>query len=190
MATEHGPRDEPPADLPPAGVYFPDEATAGGPVDHETALIAERRVRVMALYRAKRSMRAIAELVGCSLGTVHADVHAVLEAYKLRAGQQAAWHVADLLQLLSHREAQVEADLERSKGEFVESSTSRRRTAGGPLDQATVKRRQKYGDPRLHALLQGYWDRRAKLLGAFRDSDFRGAPPTKLVAGVDPLDDV
>lgn len=185
MATEHGPDTGGPD---PIEFFFP-EADPGGTVDHETVLITERRVRVMRLYRQRQGMRAIAAAVGCSLGTVHADIHAVLDGYKRQAVRDAGWHLADMLERLNHIEGEIAADLERSRGEFVETSATRRPAAGGGTqDQHAVKKRSKYGDPRLLALLAGCWDRRARLLGLLKDQDRQAAAPVKLVAGVDPQD--
>jgi hypothetical protein len=160
-------------------------------LDGETAMIAERRSYIMTLYRRRMSMRAIAELAKCSLGTVHRDIHVVLEGYKRIAARAAKDHIADMLQRLAHREAQIEEDLDRSRGEFQETSTSRRSTANGTQDQAVVKKRTKYGDPRLHALLQGYWDRRCKLLALLNPADFGKGdlPPVKIISGgIDPAE--
>lgn len=195
MASETDPpADAEPPTLSPLSFFFPevteDEARY---LDGETAAIMHRRTRVMAMYRRGRSMTAIRDELKCSLGTVHRDIHTVLEGYRRIAARSAQEHVADQLQRLASREADIEAEWEKSKGEQVETTTGRRGTSGGSYDQAAVKKRQRYGDPRLAALLLGCWDRRCKLLGLLRPEDFRGkdgTPPVKLVAGLDPVEQV
>jgi hypothetical protein len=160
-------------------------------IDGETALIMERRSRVMNLYRLGKPMRTIAETLKSSLTTVHRDIHTVLDGYKRIAARSAKDHIADMLQRLAHREAQIEEDLERSRGEFQETSTSRRNVGNSTQDQAVVKKRSKYGDPKLHALLLGCWDRRCKLLALLMPSEHGqgGLPPVKIIAGgIDPAE--
>ena len=195
METENDPAFVPPADpaptaLTPLSFFFPtitdDEARS---IDGESVRIMERRARVMDLYRRGRSMDVIRKELGCSLGTVHADLHAVLDGYRKIAARSAQEHIAAAIQLLVHREAQIEADLDRSRGSFQERITSRRDGGTGQTGSATIKTRTKYGDPRLHALLQGYWDRRCKLFGLWKLDDVRNQlPPCKVVAGVDPVE--
>lgn len=179
------------AGVTPLSVFFPnitDEEARF--LDGETMLIAERRARCMTLYRAGMGMEAIRRELKCSIGTVHNDLHTVLENYKRLALKDAAWHTADMLSRLAHREHEVEIDLERSRGEQVETSTSKRSSGSGDFGQAAVKKRTKFGDARLHSLLQGYWDRRAKLMGLLRTEDFKkeSEPQVKLVAGIDPAE--
>jgi hypothetical protein len=183
------PADPQPVTITPLSFFFPtitdDEAQK---IDGESVRIMERRTRVMDLYRRGRSMDTIRKELGCSLGTVHADLHAVLDGYRKIAARSAQEHIAAMIQLLVHREAQIEADLDRSRGSSQERITSRRDGGTGQTGSATIKTRTKYGDPRLHALLQGYWDRRCKLFGLLKLDDARNqTPPTvKLVAGIDP----
>jgi hypothetical protein len=168
--------------------YFPEITVEEGKrIDNETLLIAERRLAVIRLYRRGRTMRQIATEVKCSPGTVHADVHALLENVKRQASRDAREHLADQLQRLSDREYQIELDLERSRGEQIETSGGRRVLASGPVDTTSVKKRTKYGDPRLHALLLKCWENRCRLLGLFSDQDFDvGQVPVKVVSGVNP----
>lgn len=171
MAAENGPADDAadePAEPapPPLSLFFPEIAPGEArTLDGETAKIAERRARVMHGYRRGLGMGTIAQQVGCSLGTVHHDLHAVLEGYRRIAARSAAEHLADALQRLNHRELDIQGEWEKSKGESVEAHTSRRTVGQSQTDHATVKKRQRYGDPRLAALLMGCWDRRCKLLG-------------------------
>jgi hypothetical protein len=197
MNTENDHPIEPPADPQPATItplsfFFPtiteDEAQK---IDGESVRIMERRTRVMDLYRRGRSMDTIRKELGCSLGTVHADLHAVLDGYRKVAARSAQEHIAAMIQLLVHREAQIEADLDRSRGSFQERITSRRDGGTGQTGSATIKTRTKYGDPKLHALLQGYWDRRCKLFGLLKFDDVRNQlPPAKAYAGLNPEDAV
>ncbi len=48
-------------------------------------------------------MRAVAEQVKRSLGTVHNDIHIVLDGYKRVAARSAQDHIADCLQRLNAR---------------------------------------------------------------------------------------
>lgn len=170
--------------------YFPEiTPEEGKTLDAETFRIAERRLSVVRLYRRGLSMRAIAEQVKCSPGTVHADIHAVLEGVKRQADRTARDHLADMLQRLADREMQIETDLERSRGEQVETVGGRRVLVSGNVDTTSVKRRTKYGDPRLHALLLKCWELRAKLLGLLKNADADpGQVPVKLVSGIDPME--
>jgi hypothetical protein len=180
------------AEIPPLSLFFPsiseEEARL---IDGETAKIAERRARVMDLWRRGRSVRFIKDTLGCSVGTVHRDIHQVLEGYRRITLRTVAEKMADELQRLAHREAELEIDLERSRGDFTETTTSRRngKTAG---DSAVVKKRQRFGDPAIHSLLLQCWDRRCRLLGLFKSVDMQGVetPPVKLVAGLDPVEAV
>lgn len=171
VRSDPDPRPEEPdhpggAAQPSAADFFPGVTPAESQtLDRETCRIEERRLRVMALYRSGLGMAAIAERSGCSLATCYRDVQAVLEGYRRIAARSAAEHLADALQRLNHRELDIQGEWEKSKGESVEAHTSRRTANGGQTDHATVKKRQRYGDPRLAALLMGCWDRRCKLLG-------------------------
>lgn len=186
------PVPDPPADaITPLSVFFPEVTEEEArDLDGGTVAIMERRARVMALYRAGKTMNAIRQEVGCSLGTVHHDIHTVLAGYAKVASRTAQEHVANELQRLAHREAQVEVDLDRSRG--VATETYSEQTSGGKGGgKARVRKRERYGDPRLHQLLQGWWDRRCRLLGLLRPEDFRkpdALPPVKLVAGLDPAE--
>jgi hypothetical protein len=48
-----------------------DELGPNERLDHESAIIAERRMKAARLYAAKKPMRAIAAELRCLLGTVH-----------------------------------------------------------------------------------------------------------------------
>lgn len=193
MATE----SDPPAPdggpvLPPLSLFFPEVTDEEARlIDGETVKIMERRARVMALYRRGKSMAAIAGELRCSAGTVHHDIHTVLDGYRRLAARETAAHVADALQRIAAREADIEAEWEKSKGETVETHTSKREGKLGGGSAASVKKKARYGDPRLAALLIQCWDRRCKLLGLLKPEDLKGRdalPPVKLVAGFDPAE--
>lgn len=176
--------------LPPLSLFFPEVTDEEAKcLDGETVRIAERRARVMALYRRGLSMETIRKEVGCSIGTVHHDIHTVLEGYRRLAGRETAQLVADALQRLTARETDIEREWEKSKGELTETATSKR-DGRAPQASASVKKKQRYGDPRLSAQLLQCWDRRCRLLRLLNDDDLKGdgLPPVKLVAGLDPAE--
>jgi hypothetical protein len=59
----------------------------------------------------------------------------VLAGYKRITARMAQEHIADMLQNLTHREAEIEADLERSRDESKETSTSRRSAGSGEAEE-------------------------------------------------------
>lgn len=161
-------------------------------LDGETVLICGRRSRCVSLYRAQWSMAEIAKELKCSLGTVHRDLHAVMEGYRRIAMREMGEHLADALQMCVHRERQVEEDLERSRQTQVEVSSSQRSKGKGKDKdsdwQEAVKKRQKYGDPKLHALLHTWHVHRCKLLGLLKIEDEAGALRQALAAMTDKLE--
>ena len=170
--------------------YFPEITPAEGrTLDAETFRIAERRLAVTRLYRRGLSMAAIAREVKCSPGTVHSDIHAVLDGVKRQAARTARDHLADALQRLTDRECELERDLERSRGELVETVGGRRVLQSGSVDSTSVKKKTRYGDPKLHALLVKCWESRCRLLGLLADAkDLPATVPVKLVSGIDPAE--
>jgi hypothetical protein len=183
-----------------AAFYWPEISPEDNELDNETLVISERRARIASQYCARKSMRDISRDERCSLGTVYNDLHAVFEGWKRLAAKSYGDHVADALLRLAHREADIEGEWEKSKGEAVESYTSRRKRARRQLDkekdsdetdEARVKKKQQYGDPRLAAILMQIWDRRCRILGLLKAEDFRSMnalPPVKVVAGLDPAE--
>lgn len=192
MSGDERPSDEEVgATMTPISLFFPTVDAGERRLDAETLAIAERRTRVVELYSRRWSMRAIQQELKCSLGTVHADLHAVLENYKAAAIQAASHHISQALIALTHRETQLELDLERSRGEAVETTTGRRGKTGAEFGQATVRKKgQQSFTAKLHGLLLQVWDRRCRLLGLLKAEDFRtmATAPVKLVAGFDPVD--
>jgi hypothetical protein len=174
--------------LRPLSFFFPEVTSEEArTLDAETLRIMERRVRIMDLYRRRKPMKEIAAEVKCSLGTVHHDIHTVLAGYKRIAARTAQEHIADALQRLADREADIETEWEKSKVERVELFEDER-ASGSTMK---LKTKQGYGDPRLAALLLQCWDRRCKLLGMLTAADLGGKdglPPVKLVAGMDPME--
>lgn len=161
-------------------------------LDNETVIIMERRARVMSLYRSGRTMRDITTEVKVSLRTIHKDIHFVFDGYKRIAARNAAEHIADALQRLTSREIDIEQEWEKSKGEYVETVSGRRAQGQEASDMASVKKRQRYGDPRLATLLLQCWDRRCKLLGLLSGDDLKALastlPPVKMVKGINPAE--
>lgn len=188
---DDSPDDRPPASRVSPADYFPEiTPDEGERIDNETLILAERRLAVVRLYRRGLTMKAIAAEVKCSPSTVHKDIHAVLENVKRLTARTARDHLADALQRLNDREYEIERDLERSRGEQVETVAGRRVLSGGAVDATSVKKRTRYGDPRLHALLLKCWENRCKLLGLLSDVTAADgvAVPVKMVSGVNPAE--
>ena len=194
MGAEHAGSDDEAADIPvtPLSFFFPGVTEEESKtLDPETALICERRMRVMAMYEMEMTMRQIAAELKCSLGTVHNDIHTVLDSWARIAANSAKKHIAKQLMRISFLESQVMIDLLQSRGEHVEVTAGKRGGKGDGDDglNTTVKKKMKYGDPKLHALLRGYCRDRSELLGLLRDMGGATAEPTiKYIVGLDPLD--
>jgi len=178
-------------------LLWPETASAPGEaadhnLDNERFLVAERRAKSARLYQQKKTMRQIAAELKVSLQTVHADIHAVLEGWKLYARQNMAQLIVSEIARLAHREADIEIEWERSKGSYTEDNAQTGSRGQNSFSQASRKTRQRYGDPRLAALLLKCWEMRCKLLGMLKPDDLssRGdtLPPVKLVAGIDPVE--
>ena len=193
------PPSEPPtpADAPddgptPQTLLYPElTADEARSLDPKSFRIMERRSRVMSLYRKGRSMGAIAVEVGCSVGTVSNDIHAVLDGYLRWTLKSVREHVADGLQRLAEEEAQLRAEVEKSQAEAVETFTETTVTDGKPArHRAWVKKRRRPTDHHLFRLLFACWDRRCKLLGLLDAPAAAAAVPVKIVAGFDPVDRV
>lgn len=165
-----------------------------GILDEERLIVAERRAKSARLYQQKKTMRTIAAELKVSLGTVHRDIQAVLQGWRRFARQQVADLIVMELARLAHREADIEIEWEKSKGDLTETATGRRTNQSGSFDTAAVKKRQRCGNPQLAQLLLKCWEMRCKLLGLLRPEDFAAKgnilPPTKFVAGIDPVDAV
>lgn len=193
------------ADAPPAiRILWPEVAPEDQDrLDHESAVMAERKAKVFRLYTRGMSCRAIAEQLAAEssmpskaveprhYSTISRYVKEIFDNYRLISLQDAASHTAAMLARLDQMEVELWAAWDRSKGEFTEQSTGRRQTASGSYDVASVKKKQRLGEPKLMALIQGCWDRRCKLLGLMKAEDFKamnGMPPVKIVAGMAPED--
>jgi hypothetical protein len=159
-------------------------------VDNESAILNERRVKAFRLYTKGRTMRQIAEEIKCSLGTVSNYVNHILASYRLMGLQDAKFHLDREVAKLATVEAELWEAWEKSKGMVIEETTGRRGTSGGDFAQASIKRRQRDGDPRWMKLIQDNVRQRCRLLGIEPDeAKIRdGLPPVKLVAGIDPLE--
>lgn len=187
-----GPAPEP--TFPPLAVRLlwpeaaPDDA---GAVDHETAVMAERRAKTFRVFARGRSMREVAAEVGSSLSTVCRDVHHVLDGYRLVALQDAAALVGRQLAKLGEMQAAAWEGWLRSIGEQVERQAARRGRGEEVAKEARVRRRQRDGDPRFLMLLERYWRCECLLMGLLSRDDLKNKttlPPTKLVAGIDPAE--
>jgi hypothetical protein len=98
-----------------------DELGPNERLDHESAIIAERRMKAARLYAAKKPMRAIAAELRCSLGTVHADIHFVVNHWRKAAIQDVGHVLAiELLRLESIEEQFWQlAELSREQGDLT-----------------------------------------------------------------------
>lgn len=178
-------------------LLWPETAPAPGEsadrnLDDERFTISERRAKAARLYQQKKTMRQIAAELKVSLRTVHTDIHAVLEGWKLYARQHIAELIVMELSRLAHRESDIEIEWERSKGSYTEDNAQTGSRGQNSFSQASRKTRQRYGDPRLAALLLKCWEMRCKLLGMLKPEDISARadslPPVKLVAGIDPVE--
>lgn len=180
-------------------LLWPEAAPAPGEegdtiLDAERLIVAERRAKTARLYYARKTMRDIAAELKIGLATVHDDIHTVLAGWARYAKQNVAMLVVNELARLNHIERDIEIEWEKSKGEVVETATGRRSNSTGSHDTAAVKKKQRYGDPRLAALLLKCWENRCKLLKLLNQDDLKGngdnLPPVKFVAGLDPVEAV
>jgi DNA-binding CsgD family transcriptional regulator len=171
--------------------FYPESTYADGRrLDNESLIIADRRRKVCDLYAAGKTMREVAEELKISVSTVHAHLHAVHENLKRSAQSKLADRIARELLKLDADERDVRAEWVRSKGEHIESSTSKR-DGKTPGSTASVKKRTKFGDAKLGALLLKIRDQRCKLLGLYEAAEKQKVqpnPPVKLVSGPDPMD--
>ena len=200
MAVQHETPEAPPA----IRILWPEVAPEDQDrLDHESAVMAERKAKVFRLYTRGMSCRAIAEQLAAETSnkgveprhysTISRYVKEIFDNYRLISLQDAASHTAAMLARLDLMEVELWAAWDRSKGEFTEQSTGRRQTASGSFDTASVKKKQRLGEPKIMALIQGCWDRRCKLLGLMKAEDFKamnGQMPVKFVAGIDPVEAV
>ena len=178
-------------------LLWPETAPAPGEsadlnLDDERFIMAERRAKAARLYQQKKTMRQIAAELKVSLRTVHTDIHAVLAGWKLYARQNIAELIVSELARLANREADIEIEWERSKTSYSEDNAQTGTRGSNAFNQASRKTRQRYGDPRLAALLLKCWEMRCKLLGMLKPDDLSSRsdslPPVKLIAGINPVD--
>lgn len=140
-------------------------------LDHESVLLMERRKKVIRMVCERKSYREIKDILGISLGTVSNDMEAVTNGYMLLAAKDVKQHIADMLVKLDHREQQIERAWDKSLGELVETSDTKRKTKEGVHDTAVVKQKERTGNPMYTAQLIAIWDRRARLLGLLSKND-------------------
>ena len=187
MAVKTDPPADDEPDVKPLSFFFPeiteDEART---LDHETFAIAERRTRVIGMYRDRMTMTRIATECRCSLATVCRDVHAVLEGYKRLSARAADAKLADLLQQLQRREEQLEAAWFRSMGEPLPAFAPKRAGRGkaAAADADGPPRRPRDGKAEYASLLLRVLETRAKLWGLLSEdakSSLAGAGQLQLV---------
>lgn len=159
-------------------------------IDNETFVIQERRAKVAKLYAKGYSYRRMVEEVGCSKTTIGRDVLEVHKHWQRVAVRSMGEQIAMALMRLATLEQDYEEQWERSKGDYTETVSGQRGAGKSASQHATIRKRQKYGDPKLAKLLLECWDRRCKLLGLLKvelggDSML---PPVKYVAGLDPVE--
>lgn len=162
--------DEP--ELKPVHFFFPyltpEESKR---FDHESVFLIERRTKVMRMVRERKSYREIKDALNISLGTVSNDVQAVMNGYMLIASKDAKEHIADMLAKLDHREQQIERAWDKSLGELIETSDTKRKTASGDHNVSVVKQKEKTGNPMYTAQLLECLKMRARLLGLLSKND-------------------
>lgn len=184
--------DDPPEEHEPLGLLWPEMDDADPDrLDHETAAIAARRVKVFQAYLRRRSVLAIVEEVGCSRRTVYRDIRHVLDNYKRLVLKDAGELLARQLAKLERQSAEAWAAWERSKGEVVETQTEQRTRDQWKAQGARVKKRQRDGDPRFLLLVNKFWLQECQLYGLLKpdaSKDAHKLPPVKLVAGFDPAE--
>lgn len=171
--------------------------------DHESFLLIERRQKVAALRRKGMTWTKIAAEVGVnSHNTVRRDLEIIVDGYRRLCAVDVGYLIADAIHEITGHMADLREQWERSKEPRKESSRNRR-TVGradredGPLrpgetETISAKTKETLGDPRYAALWQQCWEKRCMLLGILNKADLKpaGPPPVKLVAGVDPAEDV
>lgn len=180
----------------------PDEQTR---LDPESAIMAEQKAKVFRTYVKYKSVRRTAEVLAAEAGregapspvhftTIGRYVREVVDNYRLIQLQDAATNAAMMLGKYVTLETELWEMLERSKGEFVETSTVRRNTQNGTNDTASVKKKQGIGNVKIAAAIQNCLDKQSQLLGLVdkltNGKGMDGVPATKLVAGVekDPME--
>lgn len=162
-----------------------------GRVDNETATIASRRVAVMRLYCAGKSMRDIGEKVGCSATTVHFDVRHCLQSFGRLTEQTTRKMIARELARLDTIEKECWEAWEKSKGESSKTRTRKKQRGNANEFEAVNETTQRAGDPRYMKLILECIEKRARLLRLCDSGDTTDPnelPPVKLVAGIDPME--
>jgi hypothetical protein len=160
-------------------------------LDTESSIIAERRAKAHRLRCQGKKLAEIAAELKCGIGTVHRDLAHVRESFKLVALQDAADHRAQLLDELAFAKREAVEAWMASKGEATETSTSRRSAAAGDFSMASVKRKQRDGDPRFLKMFVETLRLHGQIVNVISQDDVKDkdAPtPVKIVAGIDPVE--
>lgn len=159
-------------------------------LDQGQLAIAERRMRISRLYLGRRTYKQIVDEVGCSVGTVSKDVNILFDWWRKVAVRNVGEHIVAQLMKLDQMEREFEEAWQKSKGEYTETTTGQRGKGQSANINAVIKKKQKYGDPKLGALMLKCWENRCRLLGLMNIDPAATdmLPPVKYVAGLDPVE--
>jgi hypothetical protein len=170
-------------------------------LDPESAVMAEVKAKVFRCYVKFKSVRKTAEVLASEgkgdgnprpihYSTVSRYVREVVDNYRLIQLQDAATNAAMMLGKYVTLETELWEEWEKSKGELIETSTTRRTTAAGQNDTAMVKKKQTRANIKIAAEIRTCLDRQSQLLGLIdrltNGKGLEGLPMAKLVAGIDP----
>jgi hypothetical protein len=172
-------------------------------LDPESAFMAEQKAKVFRCYVKFKSVRKTAEVLASEgkgdgnprpihYSTVSRYVREVVDNYRLIQLQDAATNAAMMLGKYVALESELWEEWEKSKGELIETSTTRRTTLNGQNDTAMVKKKQTRANIKIAAEIRTCLDRQSQLLGLIdrltAGKGMEGLPAVKLVAGIDPGD--
>ncbi|MBL8823172.1 MAG: response regulator transcription factor [Planctomycetia bacterium] len=129
--------------------------------------LLKRREQVAKLYLEGRTIRQIAQDLGVSIGTVHADLQYIEKEWATLAEQSVSKRKTDILAKLDLIEKMAYEAFEKSQGEIV-VETQRARTKAGSGAKEIIKqevRSMSPGDPRYLQIVGNCISQRAKLIG-------------------------
>lgn len=173
-------------------------------LDPEDAIMAEEKAKAFRYYVKFKSVRKAAEAIATDrisgnpnapapkhFTTLGRYIREVVDNFRLIMLQDAAANAAMMLGKYITLETELWEEWERSKGEIVETSTTRRNTATGSNDTAQVKKKQTRANVKIAAEIRTCLDRQTELLGLLdknAPNGMAGMPTVKLVAGISPED--